>query len=83
MWLQKICEKQVISIDNFLTIYVIFKKFHWKDQQIIIILIGCFNNEIFFVVQHIIENNPKKHSKITWDILNNIYAEKNSIRKFN
>ena len=44
-----------------------------------VILIGHFNNDVFFMMQHIIENNQKKCSKIIWNILNIIYTEK----KFN
>ena len=49
-----ISKKQLI--DN-LIIYVIFNKFHWKNQQVIIISIGHFSNNIFPVVQYFIENN--------------------------
>ena len=54
---QKTSEKQFILIENSLTTYITLKKFHRKDQQIIIILIGYFNNNFFPVMQHIIENN--------------------------
>ena len=54
---QKIFKKQFILIENFLIIYIILKKFHRKNQQVMVILIGCFNNNIFSVMQHIIENN--------------------------
>ena len=76
---QKSSGKQPILIKDFLIIYITLKKFYWKNQQVMTILIGHFNNNIFLMVQHIIKNNQKKYFKIIWDILNTIYTEK----KFN
>ena len=40
------------------------------------ILIGRLSNDVFPVVQHIIESDQEECSKATWDMLNTTYAEK-------
>ena len=36
--------------------YVALSEFCWKDQQAMAILVGCFSNDVFPVVQHLTEN---------------------------
>ena len=40
------------------------------------ILIGRLNNDVFPMVQHIIESDQEESSKATWDILSTTYAER-------